>query len=53
MSKFTILKFIVDRIFELFAVFNKLTVNMNAFKLVFVAKSCFKGVVRSLKNGKP
>ena len=51
------LKFIIDQIL---AVFNKVTAllqhyysNMNAFKLVFSAKACFKVVVRSVKLGKP
>ena len=43
---FEFLKFVIDQIFKFFAMFNKL---MNAFKLVFSAKTCFKVVVRSVK----
>ena len=52
---FKFLKFIVDQIFKLFLL--RLTQlqhyysNMNAFKLVFSAKACFKVVVRSVKIG--
>ena len=53
---FVFLELIVDQIFKLFAEFNKVTAlleqYMNAFKLVFSAKACFKVVVKSVKIGK-
>ena len=49
---FKLLKFIVDQIFKLFAVFNTVTTLLEQYeciKLVFSAKACFRVVVRSVK----
>ena len=51
---FKFLKFVVDRIFELFAAFNTVTALLEQYeriKLVFSSKACFKVVVRSVKIG--
>ena len=49
-----IVKFLIDQIFQLFAVFNKVTALLEQyeciFKLVFSAKACFKVVIRNIKN---
>ena len=39
--------------FQFFVMFNHYYSNMNVFKLVFLAKACFKLVVRSVKNPEP
>ena len=47
---FEFLKFIVDQTLKLFAAFNKVTALLeHAFKLVFLAKACFKVVFGSVK----
>ena len=51
---FEFLKFIIRRSnFKIFATFNEVTVLLDAFKLVFLAKACFKVVAGSVKLGKP
>ena len=49
---FKFLKFVIHRVVKLFVMFNEVTALLeqpNVFKLVFLAKACFKVFVRSMK----
>ena len=48
---FKFLKFVVDRIFELFAAFNTLAALLEQYERIIFSKTCFKVVVRSVKIG--